>query len=281
MVKARARLFNLKVSSLASTPIKVMPREPATSLRRLFRETRARVIAVTDEKEKLLGLIYRSSIVLLTSRRSYALAKDLMEDPPFTLSSNDSLDSAVKLMLKYDEWYGVVVDNENRLLSMIGLENIIRKGIEVYENELAKIKVEDYMTKRDIVVAYPDDTISSIISKMTEHRYTGLPVVNDNMKLVGIITQYDLISKGYTRIELESESGPGSGPKVKKVMTYSVTYFYPWTPLLEVAKVIVEKGFGRIPIVSSSTERKLVGIIDREDVVKALLDLELPGESHG
>lgn len=258
------------VSHIMREPLTLDPSEPATRIRRLFRDTLARVAVVADEEGRLLGWIKRHRILVITSTKSEALARDLMEDPPFTLSENNTVGDAFKLMTKYDEWYGIVVGESWRVRGVVGLEDIIRLGLEEERNALASIRIFDHMSK-NVVYARPDDSIAKLWRLMQSLGYAGLPVVNDKGRLVGIITQYDLIRKGYTRIELESESGPRPGARVRDAMTYSVVYLYPWNSVAEAAEIMVRRGFGRIPVVDGPRSRILVGVIDREDVARAVV----------
>ncbi|MFN4045736.1 MAG: HPP family protein, partial [Acidilobaceae archaeon] len=99
----------------------------------------------------------------------------------------------------------------------------------------------------------------------------GLPVVDDKGALIGIITQYDLLRKGYSRIHLEAARGHAKSPKVYNVMTRPCTYLYPWSTLLEASEIMVSRNIGRIPVVDSEKNKYLIGIVDREDAVRALL----------
>ncbi len=265
-----SRVSLAPISRVMKSPITVSPHESATRVRKLFRDTMARVIVVIDERGRAIGWVKRSDILLITSTKSEATASDIMEDIPFTLSENNTLGDAFKLMTKYDEWYGIVVGSSWALRGIVGMEDIVRLGLETSRDLLEKARVSDYMT-RSVVYVKPDDRVAAIWRLMASLGYAGLPVVNDKGKLVGIITQYDLIRKGYTRIELESESGPRGGARVRDAMTHSVVYLYPWSSLAEAAEVIVKKGFGRIPIVDGPKTKVLVGVIDREDIARALI----------
>jgi CBS domain-containing protein len=265
-----SNLRNLKVSDLLSEIISVLPQDSAAKVRKIFRDFKPRTVAVVDNSNKLLGVIYRSSIVALTSRKTHAEAKDIMEFPRYVASLSDNLIETIKNMIYYDEWNVMVIDNNNLLKGGLLLESFIEKGLKYYREKLESIKISEFMSK-DVMTVSPEDFIINVINSMIERRYSGLPVVDEKNRLVGIITQYDIISKGFTRVELESESGPKKGAKVKKAMTRTVFYLYPWSPLTEAMEAMIERGYGRIPVVNDPRERKLVGIIDREDVAKAIL----------
>ncbi len=238
-------------------------------VRRVFRESGARIVAVLDSRERFKGVIYRSSVLMVTSRKTMARAKDLASEPPAVLTPSHTLYDAVNLMLKLDEWYLPVV-SEGFILGFAGLELAIRALLE--GGALSGISVEQAMTRNPVHVS-PDDPLSKAWSIMVEKRYAGLPVVSAGGRLAGIVTQYDLIRKGYTRLELEA-SGGYSTIRVSEAMNPSVEYTYPWESLDRTASLIVERGYGRLPVVDSKDKRVLLGIIDREDIVKAALRFE-------
>ncbi len=251
------------------SPVTVSPGEPATRVRRVFRETGARIVYVVEPRRgSLLGRITRGDILAISSAKSNALAQHLMEDPPVTLEPEDRVGDAITSMLSVDEWYAPVVKG-GVLHGHLGLEHVAAAMLTEDPDYLRGRKVEEVMT-RDVVTAHMDDFVVRIWERMRELRYAGLPVVDSKGKLVGIITQYDLLSEG-VRIALESPGGPNRGPRVREVMTASVTYVYPWSSLYEVARLMVDRGYGRIPVVESETTRRLAGIVDREDIVRIML----------
>ncbi|MEB3780495.1 MAG: CBS domain-containing protein [Desulfurococcales archaeon] len=250
-------------------PLIVLPTESVGAVRRLMRDTGVRVVLVSDRKGRLLGWVPRRVILNISSRKTSARIKNLMEDPPILLEPQDRLKSALDLMLRHDEWYAPVIES-GKIKGLLGLEHVIKAALENASNTLSTVKIQDIMTHSPLHVK-PDEFISGIWNLMRKWKYAGFPVVDDKYRLVGIITQFDLLRKGYTRIELESESGPHRGPRVRDAMTTSVVYLYPWSNALEAAKLMVNRGLGRIPIVESEDTKRLVGIVDREDVVRILL----------
>ena len=233
-------------------------------VRRVFRESGARIVVVEDPRRGFMGVVYRSNVLRVTSRKSQAKAKDLASEPPAVLSLSNTLLQAVNLMLKLDEWY-LPVASEGELYGFVGLEHAINVLLEA--GAFKGLSVGDAMT-RDPISVRPIDPLSKVWSIMVEKRYAGLPVVMDDGRLAGIVTQYDLIKKGYTRLELESSGGPHS-VKVSDAMNASVEYTLPGRPLEEAARIMLLRGYGRMPVVDSGERRILVGIVDREDVVKA------------
>ncbi len=233
----------------------------------MMRDTGARVVLVMEELV-LLGWVPRRNALLITSRKTTAKARDIMEDPPIILEPRSRVDESIRRMLSVDEWYAPVVKGKT-LEGLLGLEHVISHYLTHGGGLLAGVEVRDVMSK-DVVSVRPDDFVSSIWRIMVETKYAGLPVVDEKGRLVGIITQYDLLKKGYARVELKSESGQHKGPRVKEAMTYTVHYLYPWSSVEEAARLMVERGYGRVPIVEGEDTRRLVGIIDREDVIRVI-----------
>ncbi len=250
------------------SPVKVSPGDPATKVRSIFRSTGARVVYVVDRDDRLLGWITRREILYITSSKSTATAQSLMDDPPVILQPNDPVGDAVSKMLRVDEWYAPVLDSR-RLVGNLGLEHVVASMIAEDPDSLASVRLEDLMSK-DTVTVGPEDTVSSLWRKMEEYKYSGVPVVDEKGRLVGIVTVYDLLSEA-ARLAFESSSGPLRGPRVREVMTSPATYLYPWSTALDAAKLMVERGYGRIPVVESERTRRLVGIVDREDIVRLML----------
>ncbi|MCE4611599.1 MAG: CBS domain-containing protein [Desulfurococcales archaeon] len=260
-------LLSIPLSSLKFIEAPIVDAEDSYGeVRRVFRESGARIVAVEGARGEFLGVIYRSSVLRVTSRKTQARARDLASDPPATLTPSNTLLQAVNLMLKLDEWYLPVV-SEGLLEGFVGLEHAIRVLLDT--GVLRGLSVGDSMT-RDPIAVKPSDPLSKVWSIMVEKRYAGLPVVADDGRLAGIVTQYDLIRKGYTRLELESSGGPHT-VKVLDAMNPSVEYTFSEKPLEVVAEMILSRGYGRIPVVDSSERKILVGVVDREDVVKAAL----------
>ncbi|MEM2102543.1 MAG: CBS domain-containing protein, partial [Candidatus Bathyarchaeia archaeon] len=97
----------------------------------------------------------------------------------------------------------------------------------------------------------------------------GLPVIERD-KLVGIVTEKNLLESGADFPTFESRKGRFRAPaKISSLMETSVTTLKKTATLKEAARIIVEKNFGRLPVVDD--RGVLIGIVDREDIAKALL----------
>jgi CBS domain-containing protein len=57
-----------------------------------------------------------------------------------------------------------------------------------------KVTAKDIMT-RDVITVHPDTHLLDVAKILAEHNFDGVPVVDENGKLVGLVTEYDLINK--------------------------------------------------------------------------------------
>jgi CBS domain-containing protein len=104
---------------------------------------------------------------------------------------------------------------------------------------------------------------------MALNNITGLPVVDDDGTLVGIITEKDILVLLWNN--LEQASREGTVGKVGEFMTRHVVCFQPEDNLRDIAECLSTNNFRRVPILDQG---KLVGIISRRDVIRHIRDLQ-------
>ncbi|MEV4603612.1 CBS domain-containing protein [Amycolatopsis sp. NPDC049253] len=106
---------------------------------------------------------------------------------------------------------------------------------------------------------------------LSGHRFTALPVVDDDERLIGIVTEADLI-RG--RIPADARSAPAqtespsvAETSVEQVMTTPVTAMSSGTDVADLCQALVDAKIRAMPIVDGG---RLVGIVTRGDVVRML-----------
>lgn len=141
------------------------------------------------------------------------------------------------------------------------------------------MKVQDFMT-RDVVAVKPDASIHDAARLMVDYGVSGLPVVDAGGRLVGILSEGDLILRQKPRPRLSwwqlffsdgerlaREYQKATGLTVAEVMTCSVISIPPDASIESAAALLDGHKIRRVPVVAAG---KLVGIISRGDLVKAL-----------
>lgn len=240
----------------------------ATKARAIIRDLSLRILPVTDPNGKLLGKVSRRDVLAISSSVSPIRVKGIMTPAKHVATLEDDSTQAVKAMLRADAWYAPVVtsDQDHTYRGVIGLENFIAPLIKTNPEKLLK-DASEVMTKK-VVTCSPEDEIDSIWHLMREKRFAGLPVVEKG-KLVGMITQKDLLESGVIMPTFEAQKGRfRTSSKVSSTMKRQVTTVDPSAKVIKAANVMVSKDVGRVPV--KDKEGKLVGIIDREDIARIL-----------
>jgi CBS domain-containing protein len=118
------------------------------------------------------------------------------------------------------------------------------------------LKAKNIMTK-NIIYVKKDTPIYQCLELMAEHRISGIPVVEDDMSLVGVISDKDVLHLLYADKGQEEKT-------VNDFMTQPAIHFDESENLLDVCNFLAKNIFRRIPVTS---EGKLVGIISRGDII--------------
>ena len=243
--------------------------ELATKARAIIRDSSLRILPVVDGNKKVLGIISRGNMMAISSSVSPIRVKGIMANPKHIAAIDDEAASTVKEMIRLDEWYIPVVNSlqDRSYKGVLGLENFIGASIEASPEKLAK-PVSEIMSK-NVVACSPEDEVDNIWRLMQTKSFAGLPVVKKD-RLVGIVTQKDLLESGAMLPTFESAKGRfRASSKISSIMRTEVIAVESSTKVSEVAKIMVSKNIGRIPV--KDEKGRLIGIVDREDVARMLV----------
>ncbi len=149
---------------------------------------------------------------------------------------------------------------------------------------MSEILAKDIMTK-EVITASPDDDVEKVARLLAEHQISGMPVVDQEQRVVGMISEADLVLREkkvdpprYTEIlgaVLYLESPKKFFEELKKVIALEVQELMSPTVysvdedagIDEVASILVEKKVNRVPVLDK--EHRLVGLITRQDILRA------------
>ena len=132
------------------------------------------------------------------------------------------------------------------------------RDLSAYESCLADITAGDIMTT-SVVTVTPRTTVFAAIHLLLEESISGMPVVDDNGDLAGILTEKDLLVADHMLSADEVE--------VSFIMVHDVVSVNEDATLSDVARLLVNRGFKRVPVLNNG---KLVGLIARRDVLKII-----------
>lgn len=154
------------------------------------------------------------------------------------------------------------------------------------------MKASDVMT-RDVITVGRRTPVAEAIRLMLDNRVSGLPVVGDDGKVVGILTEGDLLHRAETGTErhrprwLEVLMGPARaageyirshGRRVEDIMTQNVFSVTADAALDEVVQLMERRRVKRVPVMEGDA---LIGIVSRADLLRALAQAleNAPGEA--
>jgi CBS domain-containing protein len=125
--------------------------------------------------------------------------------------------------------------------------------------------------RSDVIFVRPDTSLITVAELLLDHHISGVPVVDSDGRLVGVISQTDLLRR---QVEEEGEAGPSLGAGLHlidsavaaDVMTRKVLTVGQRDSVADAAKVMITAGVHRVPVVTK--DDKLMGIVSTSDVVR-------------
>lgn len=139
---------------------------------------------------------------------------------------------------------------------------------------------------RDVITVSPEEKVDKAARILLENKISGLPVVDENNHVVGIITEKDLIIRASelkvpfyitlfdsiifleNPIRFNNDVKKYIATQVKDAMTRKVFVVEEDTPVNEIVEIMQKRVINRVPVVRND---KLVGIITRNDILKTLV----------
>jgi len=153
------------------------------------------------------------------------------------------------------------------------------------------MKVADIMT-RDVVCVPPDASVRDAARLMLEHRISGVPVVDAERRVLGVVSEGDLLrrpeidterpDRGWLSIFVSDETRArelikSRGGVAREVMTQPAICVTPETSVEEAVRTMERHGVKRLPVLEQG---KLAGLMTRADVVRAWLRQQKPPASE-
>jgi CBS domain-containing protein len=128
------------------------------------------------------------------------------------------------------------------------------------------LRAKDIMTK-EVVTIRKDSPVCEAIQLLLKNEVAGIPVVEEDMTLVGILTEKDVLGLYYAPEDTREK-------KAGEFMTQPAVHVDENEDLEEICNCLLDVTFRRVPVTSSG---KVVGVISRPDVIRWIL--ELAGEN--
>jgi CBS-domain-containing membrane protein len=148
---------------------------------------------------------------------------------------------------------------------------------------------QDIMTTK-VISVHPDVSIRDLARILLTNNISGVPVLDSDGSLCGIVTESDLIFQNKklkvpavitildsflfldSPEKMEQELRKIAGATVMDIYTESVESISPDTPLDEIATLMTDKKIHTLPVLSSSGE--MVGIVGKKDILRTILQVD-------
>lgn len=150
--------------------------------------------------------------------------------------------------------------------------------------ETAKRRVGDIMST-DVLKIFPDTPVSQIARLMSGHNISGLPVVNDQGEVLGVVTELDMIVRN-TRFKMptyfvildsiiylerpkhfQERLAHVLGTTAREIMSKPAVTINTTATIEELAELMIDRRMNPIPVVENN---RLVGIVSRSDIIRLM-----------
>ena len=238
------------------------------------------------DTKTVVGVITRNDIFKNPDEEQLAL---IMSNEPHLINKDQELLDAAQLLYRYRIHGLPVVDKRKNLVGILSPTDILKALPDEYDD-----LVENYFTK-NLVPVYQETPITIIMEIINITNETALPVLDDDRKLVGIVSEGDLFKLSHIK-ESISQTNIGMGGDedewtwegirdtvrlyysttqvdlppvpVKEVMVTKLISASKNTPISEVARKMYKNNISHVPVVNS--DNRLVGMVTDIDLIKCM-----------
>ena len=126
------------------------------------------------------------------------------------------------------------------------------------------LKAFDLMSQQ-VIVAKENTNAEQISARLLAGEFNGVPVVDDNGAVVGIVTAIDILKAIQGGKKLNAMLA-------RDIMTPNPSTIKRDTPLEEIIRILVEKEIVLVPVVEDDNNNKLIGVVARLDILREKLN---------
>ena len=221
-------------------------------------------LPVVDDKMHVKGIITEKDIMrlLYENHTSAGIVEDFMTEDVVSFDIKDRLSDVCKTLAN-NGFRRVTITQGKKLVSVISRADLIREQARKFHRydmpQKETITAKDFM-KQGLVTVSRDMSIYKAMTLLADNKITGLPVVDKDFKVEGIVTERDFLKLMYAP---DFQPGP-----VEDYMTTDVKSFTRDDTLYDICDCLIENNFRRVPVVEDG---RLVGIVSRSDIIDTIL----------
>jgi CBS domain-containing protein len=118
---------------------------------------------------------------------------------------------------------------------------------------------------QQVIVAKENTNAEQISARLLAGEFNGVPVVDDNGAVIGIVTALDILRAIQDGKKLNTMLA-------RDIMTPNPSTIKRDTPLEEIIRILVEKEIVLVPVVEDNNNNKLIGVVARLDILREKLN---------
>jgi CBS domain-containing protein len=276
--------------------VSVLPDAPVSRAVDLMRRYGFSALPVTNTRYHLVGMISLLDVIRLRESQPWAAddarVEEIMTPDPLSMAPTAKLAFVAHRMLSYGELRVMPIVHRRELVGVVTRSDLLRprpprrgvldraldwvQGRGADDERLERLArpnragppapddapVSTVMTS-DVVTVGRGDPISTAVELLLRHRYTALPVVEPNGRLVGLMSEADALGSGNPRGDpLFTQT---THPKtVGAVMTTAPVTIDATGSVGDARSIVADRGIRLLPVVDDVT---LVGVVARSDLM--------------
>ncbi len=228
-----------------------------------------RHLPVVDEQERLVGIVSDRDLMryVVEGPAGSLPLRDVMSSPVETIRPDADVDEASGRLSVAKIDCLPVVSNTKVLGILTTFDVLAERAKRLHKGGSGRTPTAGDLMSRRVVVAHCGDTLVSAIQKLIDAGVRHVPIVDDDHRLVGILSDRDVrtVVGDPREAILRGDDDPLAAVEVDSVMTARPRSVSPDASVLELAELFVDHRIGAVPVVTS--DDKLLGIISYVDVI--------------
>ncbi len=247
--------------------ITVKPNTPVYQAIATLVEKNITGLPVVDKDMSLVGVISEKDLLrlLFESHRGAGVVGEYMTEGAISFDMKDSLYDICDCLAN-NVFRRVAILDKEKLTSVISRSDIIRvnknkfKPVNVPEEPKRETIIAKDIMKPGLITVKRQTSVYRAMELLADHNITGLPVVDRDMHIEGVVSEKDILKLLY-----DPNARPGT---VEEIMTEKVVCFGKNDTLFDICECLINNDFRRVMIVD---DEELVGIVSRADIIVNIL----------
>ena len=228
---------------------------------------------VFNDDEKYIGIINPYYCLIKSSHPGNSKVENCLYHPP-RIRETDSVAKVAQHMIDSKIHYLPVLSDKNAFLGIVSARHILTI---LQNSKLFNIKINEYLKikKNPLITVYEDDLVTEAMKTFKSRKISKLVVINRNMRLKGIVAQYDLInylvSPRQKKHKGDKKGIRSESFKHNRITNFTQNYVLTLTPdnlLKDALDMILEKEIGSVVIIDKDNHP--VGIITTRDFLRLI-----------